>query len=76
MQNNYRNYKHLSEYSFNEDLKLAFSNTDIQTCEEFKEIFMNLLDHHSPLQKKVLRANNAPYITKKRLSLKTFIGKL
>ena len=83
MQINYRNYKHLNEYSFNEDLKLAFSNTDIQTCEEFEEIFMNLLDHHAPLKKKILRANNAPYITKKltkaimkRFSLKTFIGKL
>ena len=65
MQINYRNYKHLNEYSFNEDLKLAFSNTDIQTCEEFEEIFMNLLDHHAPLKKKILRANNAPYITKK-----------
>ena len=51
MQINYRNYKHLNEYSFNEDLKLAFSNTDIQTCEEFEEIFMNLLDHHAPLKK-------------------------
>ena len=36
LQINYRNYKHVYEYSFNEDLKLAFSNTDIQTCEEFK----------------------------------------
>ena len=26
---------------------------------------MNLLDHHAPLKKKILRANNAPYITKK-----------
>ena len=26
---------------------------------------MNLLDHHAPLKKKVLRANNEPYITKK-----------
>ena len=26
---NYRNYKYLNEYSFNEDLKLVFSNTDI-----------------------------------------------
>ena len=26
---------------------------------------MNLLDHHVPLKKKVLRSNNAPYITKK-----------
>ena len=32
LQINYRNYKHFNEYSFNEDLKLAFNNTDIQTC--------------------------------------------
>ena len=32
---NCRNYKHLNEYNFNENLKLTFSNTDIQTCEEF-----------------------------------------
>ena len=25
---------------------------------------MRLLDHHAPLKKEVLRANNAPYITK------------
>ena len=41
---NYRNYKHLDEFSFNEDLKLAFDNTDVQICEEFKGIFMRLLD--------------------------------
>ena len=65
LQINYRNYKHFNEYSFNEDLKLAFSNTDIQTCEEFFKKIMDLLDHHVPLKKKILRANNAPYITKK-----------
>ena len=65
MQINYRNYKHFNEHSFNEDLKLAFNNTDIQTCEEFEEIFMNFLDPHAPLKKKISRANNAPYITKK-----------
>ena len=62
---NYRNYKHFNKHSFNEDLKLAFNNTDIQTCEEFEEIFMNLLDHYAPLKKKILKANNAPYVTKK-----------
>ena len=36
LQINYRNYKHFNEYSFNEDLQLAFNNTDIQTCEEFE----------------------------------------
>ena len=64
LQINYRNYKHLHEYSFNEDLKLAFSDTDFQTCGEFEEIFMNLLDHHTLLKKKILRATNARYITK------------
>ena len=29
---NYRNYEHLDEFSFNEDLKPAFDNTDVQTC--------------------------------------------
>ena len=62
---NYRNYKHLGEFSFNEDLKLAFDNTDVQTCDKFEGIFMRLLDHHAPLKKKILRTNNAPYITKK-----------
>ena len=42
---------------------------------------MNLLDHHAPLKKKILRANNAQSITKKHrrlwkdLSLKKVIGK-
>ena len=26
---------------------------------------MNLLDHHAPLKRKILRANNTQYITKK-----------
>ena len=30
---NCRNYKHLNECSFNEDLELTFSNTDIQNCD-------------------------------------------
>ena len=64
LQINYRNYKHLNEYSFNKGLKLVFSNTDIQTCEKFEGIFMNLLDHHAPLKKRILRANNALYIAK------------
>ena len=72
LQINYRNYKHFNSDSFTEDLKLVFNNTDIQTCEEFEEIFTylkiikNFLDHHALLKKKILRANNAPYITKKK----------
>ena len=47
---NYRNYKYLNEYSFNEDLKLSFNNTDIKICEKSEEIFMNLLHHHALLK--------------------------
>ena len=66
MQIDYRNYKYLNEYSFNEDIKLAFGNNEVQTSEEFEEeVFMNLLDHHTSFKKEILRANNAPYITKK-----------
>ena len=32
LQINYSNYKHLNECIFNKDLKLAFSNADIQIC--------------------------------------------
>ena len=31
--------------------KLSFNNTDLQNCEGFEEIFMNLLDYHAPLKK-------------------------
>lgn len=76
---NHKNCKYLNECSFNEDLKLTFSNTDIQTYEEFNEF----LDHHQnsirirsictfPFQKRILRANNALCINRKTLTEKVF----
>ena len=64
LQINYRKYKHINEYSFNEDLKVTSSNTNIQICKEFEETFMNLPGHHAPLKKKILKAKNTPCITK------------
>ena len=58
------------------------SNTDIQFYKEFEEIFMNLLDHHSPFTKEIFRTNNTPNIIKKirkvikDLILNKFIRKL
>ena len=62
---NYRKYKFFDEIAFNEDLKFAFDNNEILNCEQFEETIMKTLNQHAPLKKKVLRANNAPYITKK-----------
>lgn len=45
-----------------EDLKTAFSYNDIQTCENFEEVVMIILDCHVPLKKKVLRTNNAHHL--------------
>ena len=74
-----RNYKHLNECSFNKDVNLAFSNTDIQACAELKKNFINLLDHHAPFKKKLLRPNNAPNITKRsqleKIHMKTLTEK-
>ena len=36
---------------------------------------MILLDHHAPIKKKILRGNNAPYITKKLRSKVDYIKK-
>ena len=55
LQINYRNYKRFNNDSFNEDLKLAFNNTDNQICKEFGEIFMHLIDHHGSYKQTVLR---------------------
>ena len=74
-----RNYKHLNECSFNKDVNLAFSNTDIQACTELKKNFINLLDHHAPFKKKLLRPNNAPNMTERsqleKIHMKTLTEK-
>ena len=32
--------------------------------EDFHKIFMNVLDKHAPMEKKIVRVNNAPFMTK------------
>lgn len=61
---NCRSYTHFDGDSFKEDVKTAFSNNVTQAFKDFEKIVLNMLDHHVPLKRKVLRANNAPYSTK------------
>ena len=35
------------------------------TYESFQQIFLNVLDSHAPMKKKVMRANQKSYVTKR-----------
>ena len=37
------------------------------TYDDFKYIFMKILDLHAPMKERVVRANNQPFVTKKLL---------
>ena len=60
----YRNYKKFNFLKFNADLKNAFAHDKIESCIKFDEVFMKVLNRHTPLRKKVLRANHLSYISK------------
>ena len=59
----YRDYKYFDRTKFknnlNEKLREGISN-----YESFETTFIEVLNRHAPLRKKLLRANYAPYITK------------
>ena len=61
---NYRSYKHFDEDLFRRDLKINLQNLneEIRDYDNFKEIFMKVLNHHAPTMKKLIRGNNAPFM--------------
>ena len=61
---NYRNYKHLSNVNFRNELLYEISNKgflDISR-EEFDALFMTTLNVHAPMKVKYIRANNSPFM--------------
>ena len=63
---NYRSYKNMDFSIFNNVLrqKLEQFNKETMSYEDFHEIFMNTLDIYAPMKKKIVRGNNAPFMTK------------
>ena len=59
-----RDYKNLNSESFNEDLQNIISTTQINTCKQFEDTFLSVLNMHAPLKKKLLRANHSQYVIK------------
>ena len=62
----FRSYKKFNESRFRDYLLYDLQNSGKETMslDDFKEIFMNVLNLHAPMKKKLLRGNNAPFMNK------------
>ena len=63
---NYRSYNKFDENLFRQELTNALHNlmTENSTYDEFKEVYMKVLNLHAPMKKKFVRGNNAPFMNK------------
>ena len=63
---NYRSYKKLNENLFRDELNSTLLNLDNGNVnyDEFKDIFMQILNKYAPMKKKCIRGNNAPFMNK------------
>ena len=60
----YRDYKNFDLYNFRTDLREQLSRVPEKDYIHFEITFLKVLEQHAPMKKKVLRANNKPYMTK------------
>ena len=58
----YRSYKNFDKCVFKNDLKHKVLNCENYT--EFESRFLEVLNRHAPLKKRLVRANEVPYMTK------------
>ena len=60
----YRSYKHFKLYNFRNELGVALSKHNDVCYEDFENIFLKLLNKHAPMKRKIIRANEAPFMNK------------
>ena len=60
----YRDYKNFDLYAFRTDLRAQLSRINEKDYYHFELTFLKVLEEHAPMKKKVLRANDKPYMTK------------
>ena len=60
----YRDYKHFDLYKFRSDLREKLNQVAEKDYFHFELTFLRVLEEHAPMKKKVLRANDKPYMTK------------
>ena len=61
---NYRCHKKINENLFRIELINFLQNSYVLDYEEFKKIFMQVLNINAPMKKKFIRGNNAPFMNK------------
>ena len=61
---NYRDYKSFDRQKFRNDLIRRLEQFESLSLEDFKNVFMLILDTYAPPKKKVVRGNNAPFMNK------------
>ena len=59
----YRDYKNFSINSFREDLTLSLDHIN-KGFDSFEDTFMKTFNRYAPMEKKFVRANEVPYMTK------------
>ena len=60
----YQDFQKFNEQCFNNDLRTELSSKSIKSYCSFENVFLNTLNTHAPIKKKMQRANHASYITK------------
>ena len=60
----YRDYKNFIENAFRVELRKSLQKQIITDYSTFEGIFLEILNKHAPLKKKIFRANHKPYMTK------------
>ena len=63
---NYRSFKNFNELNFRNELKNSFQNNEKKnmTYDEFRDIFMRILNTHAPAKRRLVRDNNQPFTNK------------
>ena len=74
----YRSYKKFNENLFRDELKSTLLNLDNvnMNYDEFKDIFMQILNKYAPMKKKCIRGNNARFMNKTLCKAFMHISKL
>ena len=60
----YRNLKKFNEKDFNQELRGRLSTELVDNYSSFENVFIDVLNMHASIKKKVITANQAPYVTK------------
>ena len=60
----YRDFSNYRKEDFENELKINLESEGQKNYESFENVFLNTFNSYAPLKKKVIRANQKPYVTK------------